>query len=88
MELTSSFFEGKTEQDWVDFDNLKDGCGLKDFALVCNGHDFRALLDCLATIPHLKEFLPQCYDIESFNLSALYSDLKNWADGNNVSLFE
>lgn len=88
VELDSSFFEGKTEQDRVDFDNLKDDCGLKDFALVCNGHDFLALLDCLATIPHLKEFLPQCYDIESFKLSALYSDLKNWADSNNVSLFE
>ncbi len=88
VELDSSFFEGRTEQDRNDFDNLKDVCDLKDFALVCNGHDFLTLLDCLATIPHLKEFLPQCYDIESFKQSALYSDLKDWADSNNVSLFE
>lgn len=88
VELDSSFFEGRTEQDRNDFDNLKDVCDLKDFALVCNGHDFLALLDCLATIPHLKEFLPQCYDMDAFKRSALYSDLKDWADRNNVSLFE
>lgn len=88
VELDSSFFEGKTEQDRDNFNNLKEICDKKDFALICNGHDFLALLDCLAAIPHLKEFLPQCYDIESFKQSTLYTDLKSWADSNNVSLFE
>ena len=88
VELDSSFFEGKTEQDRDNFNNLKEICDEKEFALICNGHDFLALLDCLATIPHLKEFLPQCYDMDAFKQSTLYTDLKKWADSNNVSLFE
>lgn len=85
-ELDSSFFKGKTESERRDFENLKIICDGKDFALVCNGHDFLALLDCLAKVPHLKEVLPQCYDIEAFKQSNLYSDLKEWAENNGVSL--
>lgn len=86
-DFDSSFFEGKSDGERRDFENLKSVCDGKDFALICNGHDFLALLDCLAKVPHLKDFLPQCYDMEAFMQSLLYLDLKKWANNNNVSLF-
>lgn len=86
VELDSSFFEGMPESEKCDFENLKNVCDEKDFALICNGHDFLALLDCLANVPRLKEVLPQCYDIEAFKQSTLYSDLREWAENRGVSL--
>ena len=83
-ELETKFFENRTLEEKTSFAALKIQCDGKDYALVCNGHDFVKLLQYLASVPDLINFIPRHYDVDSFKQSVLYSDLKCWANHNNI----
>lgn len=85
--LKTKFFENKSPEEKASFAALKIQCDGKDYALVCNGHDFVKLLQYLVKVPDLINFMPKHYDIDSFKLSNLYANLNDWAERNKVSLF-
>ncbi|MBR6124920.1 hypothetical protein IKQ19_15220 [Candidatus Saccharibacteria bacterium] len=85
-ELEAKFFENRPPEEKTSFAELKIQCNGKDYALVCNGHDFVKLLQYLANVPDLINFIPRHYNVDSFKHSILYSDLKCWASHNNIQL--
>lgn len=88
--LESKFFANKSDEEKTLFGELKTQCAQREYFFVCCGHDFVKFLQYLTneTIPDLVNFIPKHYDMDAFKQSTLYTDLKNWADSNNVSLFE
>lgn len=89
-ELETKFFECRSDEEKTLFAELKIQCNQMEYFFVCRGHDFVKFLQYLTnkTVPDLVNFIPKHYDMDAFKQSALYSDLKDWADRNNVSLFE